>query len=311
MYEVVKEDNYRCAVSVIELLNRIRNDIHQKPAKKTAEGDIANHQGSAKFIYSSDEFDLSSFKESCFTVGWNFDNFQSTRVLFLTHKLNATRLGFAELLSAYKYTDRLIGNEPDRLARHLLRIGGILYYYAEKNFTYVIAEIQRKINNNADKKIISTSLSSINDDINMGIGDLIERFDKERLVKKDDRLDEFLENHSEVYDKIKILPKSQVIAYFKYYNEFSPYSTQHGIKGAEFDNVLVVMDNGRWNNYNFKYYFEDTLDKESVIQRTERIFYVCCSRAKANLVVYYPKPTPKIIERAKILFGEENVCQIN
>lgn len=310
MYEVVKKDNYRCAVSVIELLNRIRNDIQQKPAKKTEEGAIANNQGSAKFIYSNEEFDLSTFEESGFATEWDFDNSQSTRVLFLTHKLSATRLGFAELLSSYKYTDRIIGNEPDRLARHLLRIGGILYYYSEKNFAYVIAEIQRKISNNTDKKTISKSLSDINA-AEMSIGELIERFDRERLVKKDDRLDEFLENHSEVYDKIKVLPKSQVIAYFKYYNEFSPYSTQHGIKGAEFDNVLVVMDNGKWNNYNFKYYFEDTPDKESIIKRTERIFYVCCSRAMANLVVYYPKPTPKILEKAKILFGEENVCQIN
>jgi DNA helicase-2/ATP-dependent DNA helicase PcrA len=311
VYEVVKEDNYRCAVSVIELLNRIRSDIQQKPAKKTAEGTIANNQGSAKFVYSSDEFDLSAFKESGFATGWDFENPQNARVLFLTHKLSAMRLGFVELLSAYKNTDRIIGNEPDRLARHLLRIGGILYYYAEKNFAYVIGEIQRKINNNTDKKTISKLLSDINDDVAMSIGDLIERFDKERLAKKDDRLDEFLENHSEVYEKIKVLPKSQVIAYFKYYNNFSPYSTQHGIKGAEFDNVLVVMDNGRWNNYNFKYYFEDTPDKESIIERTERIFYVCCSRAMANLVVYYPKPTPRIIERAKVLFGEENVCQIN
>ncbi|MDH6366417.1 MULTISPECIES: ATP-dependent helicase [unclassified Breznakia] len=310
VYEVVKEDNYRCAVSVIELLNRIRRDIQQKPAKKTAQGAIANKQGSAKFLYSNDDFDLLPFKESDFAKGWDFDNSQSTKVLFLTHKLSAMRLGFVELLSAYKNNDRIIGNEPDRLARHLLRIGSILYYYSEKNFAYVIAEIQRKINNNNDKKEISKSLSDICAS-EMSIGDLIERFDRERLVKKDNRLDDFLENHSEVYDKIKVLPKSQVIAYFKYYNDFSPYSTQHGIKGAEFDNVLVVMDNGRWNNYNFKYFFEDTTGKESIIKRTERIFYVCCSRAMDNLVVYYPKPTPKILAKAKILFGKENVHQIN
>lgn len=60
-------------------------------------------------------------------------------------------------------------------------------------------------------------------------------------------------------------------------------------------------------NDNFEYYFEKTLGKESIIQRTERIFYVCCSRAKENLVVYYPNPTAQIIEQAKKLFGKENV----
>ena len=94
--------------------------------------------------------------------------------------------------------------------------------------------------------------------------------------------DEFIENHMETYDKLKNLPISQVIAYYIYYNDFSAYSTQHVIKGAEFDNVLVIMDNGKWNNYNFKYLFEQTSGKESVIQRTERIFYACCSLLEGN-----------------------------
>ncbi len=309
--EIVKEDNYRCAVSVIELLNRVRSDITQHPAKKNPDGSIANKIGSATFVYSDNDFNLATFEVSDFVSGWNFDNTHETRVLFLTHKLSATRLGFAELLAAYKYADNLIGNEPDRLARHLLKIGGILFYYSKKDFSYVIDEIQRKIRTNDDKQKISSALSRLSKNLDISIEELINGFDKEHLIRKDDRFNEFLENHNEMYDKIKILPASEVLAYFKYYNDFSPYSTQHGIKGAEFDNVLVIMDNGRWNNYNFKYYFEDTSGKESIIQRTERIFYVCCSRAKDNLVVYYPNPTSQIIAQAKRLFGAENVHSLS
>ncbi len=311
VYEVVKEDNYRCAINVINLLNRIRFDIQQEPAKKTKEGVIANKLGSTTFVYSNNEFDLQAFKTSNFASGWDFENFEETRVLFLTHRLSATRLGFVELLAAYPNNDRLVGNEPDRLARHLLRIGGILFYYGKKDFAYVISEIECKIKNTADKRRISEALSRLHANLDITIEQLVETFDIEHFVRKDDGFNEFLKNHSETYEKIKLLPASQVLAYFKYYNEFSPYSTQHGIKGAEFDNVLVIMDNGRWNNYNFNYYFEQTPNKESVIQRTERIFYVCCSRAMNNLVVYYPNPTPKIIERAKALFGAENVCSLD
>ena len=171
--------------------------------------------------------------------------------------------------------------------------------------------MQCKIKNATDKRHISEALSRLYANLDINIEQLIEAFDIERFVRKDDRFNEFLENHAEIYNKIKVLPASQVLAYFKYYNDFSPYSTQHGIKGAEFDNVLVIMDNGRWYNYNFNYYFEQTPGKESVIQRTERIFYVCCSRAMDNLVVYYPSPTPKIIERAKALFGVDNVCSLD
>lgn len=309
--EIVKDDNYRCAINVIKLLNRVRSDIIQRPAKKNPDNSIANKVGSAAFVYSDNDFDLEEFKTSNFVTGWDFDDSRETKVLFLTHKLSAMRLGFAELLAAYKYTDNLIGNEPDRLARHLLKIGGILFYYSKKDFPYVIGEIQRRIRTNADKQKISSALSRLSENLDISIEELINGFDKEHLIRKDDRFNEFLESHAETYEKIKNLSASQVLAYFKYYNDFSPYSTQHGIKGAEFDNVLVIMDNGNWNMYNFKYYFEETPGKESVIQRTKRLFYVCCSRAKENLVVYYPNPTAQIIEQAKKLFGRENVHSLS
>ena len=139
---------------------------------------------------------------------------------------------------------------------------------------------------------------------------MIEYFDKEKFLKKDDNFEAYIEKHGEIYDKVKILPSTQLMPYFSYYNSYSPYSTQHGIKGAEFENVLVVMDNGKWNNYNFEYYFEQTPKKESVIQRTEKIFYVCCSRAKNNLIVYYPNPSNSVIKKAEELFGKNNVKKL-
>lgn len=308
--EIIKEDNYRCSVNVISLLNKIRSDIEQKPAKKNLDESIANKKGTATFIYSNDDFDLDEFKKSNFVSGWDFSNPKHTKVLFLTYRLIARRLGFDGLLASFSHTDRVIGNEPDRLAKHLLKTGALLYHFSQKNYAFVIENIQRKLKTNSDKKAIGVVLSEFLADQTQSVETLINILDRERLVRKDDRLDEFIENHNETYDKLKNLPISQVIAYYIYYNDFSAYSTQHGIKGAEFDNVLVIMDNGKWNNYNFKYLFEQTSGKESVIQRTARIFNVCCSRAMDNLIVYYPSPTPHVIAQAKTLFGEENVRKI-
>jgi len=79
------------------------------------------------------------------------------------------------------------------------------------------------------------------------------------------------------------------------------------VKGAEFNNVFVILDNGRWNQYSFKHLFEETPDKESIILRTKKMFYVSCSRAKRNLVVYYHKPSENVLEKARLWFGDENV----
>lgn len=312
VYEIIKEDNYRCSINVINLLNKIRLDIEQKPAKKLESGSIANKIGSAVFLYSNSttEFDLNEIKKSKYVQNWNFNDSDQTKILFLTHKLSAKLLGFSELLSSYRYTDNLIGNEPDRLAIHLLKIGGIIHHFENKNYSYVIEQIQRKIETTSDKKEISSCLNEVIDNKDMTIEELINYFDSKRIVPKDDRIKEYIENNEESFNQIKILSRLQIQSYFIYYNNYSPYSTQHGVKGAEFENVLVVMDNGRWNNYNFKYYFEETSGKESVINRTKRIFYVTCSRAKDNLVVFYPKPSTKVLSMAKELFGSDNVHEI-
>jgi DNA helicase-2/ATP-dependent DNA helicase PcrA len=82
------------------------------------------------------------------------------------------------------------------------------------------------------------------------------------------------------------------------------------VKGAEYDNVFVILDNGRWNNYNFKYLFEGTQGKETIIERTRKMLYVTSSRTKDNLVVYYPAPTQKTLLKAVEWFGKDNVIDL-
>lgn len=87
-------------------------------------------------------------------------------------------------------------------------------------------------------------------------------------------------------------------AHRKYMLEESPFATHHGVKGAQFERVLVVLDDeeASYNQYSYGKYFgytplSDTDEanivegKESVLDRTRRLFYVCCSRAVKDLAV--------------------------
>jgi Superfamily I DNA and RNA helicases len=308
--EIIKTDNYRCSKNVISLLNNIRSDLQQNPAKEDADGSIANKDGSATFLYSDNEFDFDTFKSMTFATGWDFSDPLKTKLLFLTHRLIARRNGWDGILSAYTNNDMLLGDDPDLLASHLLKLGRIISSFQQSDYSQVLASITKKIRTNEDKRGIGTFLNRISTNLTATIEVVIKQFNDQHILVVDDRLSEHITNNQDRYDQIKVLPVSQVLAYHAYYNSFSPYSTQHGIKGAEFDNVLVVMDNGRWNNYNFKYYFEGAADKETIISRTKRIFYVCCSRAMNNLVVYYPSPTAAVIAKAKQMFGDGNVQKI-
>jgi DNA helicase-2/ATP-dependent DNA helicase PcrA len=114
-----------------------------------------------------------------------------------------------------------------------------------------------------------------------------EEEDGEELTKEVAAMDAFL-----------ACPAFQFRGYYKYLNDDSPFSTQQGIKGAEFERVLVVLDDDEGTHVQFSYdkylgikQLSDRDEanrregKETTIDRTRRLFYVCCTRAMKDLVV--------------------------
>src|SRR3546814_19335627 len=62
----------------------------------------------------------------------------------------------------------------------------------------------------------------------------------------------------------------------------TPFATKHGVKGAEFENVLVIVGRG-WNKYNFAQMLErldpgPPADKVESFESNRNLFYVACSR---------------------------------
>jgi DNA helicase-2/ATP-dependent DNA helicase PcrA len=90
----------------------------------------------------------------------------------------------------------------------------------------------------------------------------------------------------------------QLRGYARYVKEESPYATHQGIKGAEFPRVLVVLDDseGRYSYFSYDKLLgikalsktdheNQQAGKETVVERTRRLFYVCCSRATEALAI--------------------------
>lgn len=91
---------------------------------------------------------------------------------------------------------------------------------------------------------------------------------------------------------------AELWAYRRYLAEESPFATHHGVKGAQFERVLVVVDDeeASFKLYSYgKYFGYEALSdndlariaagEDSVLDRTRRLFYVCCSRATKDLAV--------------------------
>ena len=300
--EIIKEDNYRCSKSVIKLLNKIRTDIRQEPSND-------NVGGSIKFLYTdSEDMFVDKIKELPLFASWDFTNTGETKELYLTNRLIAKQQGFEEIYRLFP-RDRLLGDNKDSLSKHLFKIQEVIFLYESRKFNDFIAKTDFHINKLSDKQNLKNNIEELKSSKNKSIHEVIITADKFGLVKIDDTLRNYIDEKNEVYDNIKTLNYSEVINAYNYEEGFSPYSSQHGVKGAEFDNVLVILDNGNWNQYNFKYLFEEE-GNQSVITRTEKIFYVCCSRVKNNLVVAYENPSHAVVEQAKVWFGEDNVIKV-
>ena len=96
----------------------------------------------------------------------------------------------------------------------------------------------------------------------------------------------------------------------------TPFATKHGVKGAEFDEVIVVLDDkgARWTQYSFDKYLsmEDLKDKADRWKRTRNLFYVCCSRPKKRLaVIDLGARDGAKMENVRRLFGASNIITIN
>lgn len=201
------------------------------------------------------------------------------------------------------------GRKRDELIGQLFKIQKIILLYNNKRYNEFIKNTDYCICSIEDKKLINEQMNKLKEMKKDTIEKMIDLADQLEIVKKDDNFYLFLENNEYLYDRVKKLPYSEFENLFNYIEGHTPFSTQHKVKGAEFNNVLVILDNGKWNQYNFENLF--TLSgNENVLKRTQKIFYVCCTRAKEKLYVYYCKPSKEVIIRAVEWFGENNVIKI-
>ncbi|TFB10220.1 ATP-dependent helicase [Candidatus Marinimicrobia bacterium MT.SAG.2] len=237
----------------------------------------------------------------------NFKNFIKLNPELFDYAKN---IPFENLSKIYLNSDKLFGDDKDALINHLFKIQEVIHLYEKNDVNSFIRKTEYKIKSVQDKIDLKKSIEDLKEMRDKTILDIIAFAHDSRLVIKDDNFNSFQAENEYTFHKVKDLIYEQLINLYNFEQDLTPYSTQHGIKGEEFNNVFVILDNGGWNNYNFKYLFEDTPEKESIIERTKKMFYVCCSRAKENLVVFYYNPTPEVLSKAEFLFGGENMVEV-
>lgn len=82
-------------------------------------------------------------------------------------------------------------------------------------------------------------------------------------------------------------PFSQIGPMMEYLSGDAHFDTHQGVKGLEFDRVMVIMDDAEARGFLFKYedLFGDKAAGEKSVERTKRLFYVTASRSKESLAL--------------------------
>lgn len=209
----------------------------------------------------------------------------------------------------------------DYLIQHLFKIQDIIFLYKNQMFNELLQKTQIKIVMNSDKAKLVDNIEKLISMENESIESVIDFADQVGLCRKDDKFLSFVEKNEYLYWRVQQVKYGEFQNLYKYLEGYTPFSTQHKIKGLEYENVLVFLENGGWSNYNFEYLFNEhifsTLSKSKqetyprILKRTKKLFYVCVTRAKGNLVVFYPNPTEGVLEGAIELFGEENCIDLD
>lgn len=103
----------------------------------------------------------------------------------------------------------------------------------------------------------------------------------------------------------------QISRYSAYINDLSPYGTHQGVKGLEYERVLVILDDSAAKGFMFS--FDKAMGakppsendrknalegKERTEDRTKRLLYVCATRAKKSLAIVAYSSDPLLLKKS-------------
>lgn len=289
--------------------------------------------------------------------GWlEEEDEEALRLLVLVHRMAATRLGFPNLYSALNdrspedLSSGLIDGTawvvrpflsyvlPAVLARHEGRefeIMRLLRKHCPRLQPDALAGVDTAGLLNSLQGQIGELVAMLEAGGDVRVGDIIRFMRDNNLMAFDDRYVELIDLYTDTAEPVSEpatdnaalrfmqCDASELWGYRKYIEKMSPFATQQGIKGAEFDKVIVVVDDqeGRTNTFSYGKYFGATplsatdrghidAGRDCVIDRTRRLFYVCCSRALSDLaVVVFAEDTAQMREAllARGFFEQESI----
>lgn len=335
-----KQANFRSVSTVVDCLNRMRpelpqfvvdpedqgnvrvfhtNDwVGQRRTENHWQGDLPDEEASRALtavinVLTGDGWDISADK---------------TKILMLTHRGLASKQGYGSIPTVFRYNDSFTKKEHPHIAFFVDVLEPSCEAYLSRRYGEMFLALgsgMPAIRRQSDKTKWSSAMERLIELRETGtVGEVISHLRKAkrpRLPSAVERLEDDLDNFNAEsgeempralveLNRLRNVPYREVVCLARYLSGHSPFETKHGVKGAEFENVLVVVGRG-WNLYNFGEMLELAAgnipaNKVEAFERNRNLFYVACSRPKKRLAILFTqKLSDAGINTVRTWFGNE------
>lgn len=344
-----KNANFRSATQIVNVLNRMRPALPQMVSDPDTVGEArvfhTNHwpgvrrtgQGGGHWTGDTSAEAARAYfcylKMTLMADGWDF-SVEKTKILILNHSGIAREQGYASIPPIYgqfnepwlkkddphiKFlTDHL---EPACAAFIDRRYGEMFACFA--NGMPTIRRHQDKLAwVYAMEELIALRLTGSVGEVIDFIAAQPHMLLPEPLMERERRLeeagDEPVEGESKrvaQLRKLRAVNYTEMIALDQFIDGHTPFATKHGVKGAEFENVVVVLGRG-WNKYNFAQMLEwidagPPDDRTEMFENNRNLFYVACSRPKLRLALLFTQIlNDNALRKLNDWFGAQNIIAL-
>ena len=318
-----KEANFRSVATVVECLNRMRPALPQSVVDPDADGEVrvfhtnewqGPRRGGGHWngdLHADDaERALESILDCLAKQGWDLSP-ESTKILMLTHRVLAARQGYPSIPEIFRFNESFTNRENQYVAffADVLepacnayvsgKYGEMFRAFGGTTPTILSHSDKREWSTAMDKLLVLRDNSTVGEVLNhiltvrrAWVPEFVARNEAEirTLVYIDSEEDS---NEIEELKNLRKVSYQEIVALCCYLSGHSPFETKHGVKGAEFDNVIVVVGRG-WNQYNFNQMLEQSASSSTIpsnrpdaFERNRNLFYVSCSRARIRLAILF------------------------
>ena len=331
---IPKGSNFRSSPRIVELLNSIRPELPQQSAVDDFEGEVVvvtceDYIGERRTDRNFKE-DLPAdelrrrINAIADHIKASVPEEETIKTLMITHKVLAAQQGYEKLLDILQ--DGLRDKDDPFLLFFMETVEPVYKALQTSNMQLLFDTLKKRypITKKSEKlywKAFEQELAEVRE---KRAADVLKTVIKSNLIPIPPQVEGYYQLYCTTPELIYPngvpirefleLEYAQFLAAIDFLYPEAEFSTEHGVKGEEYDNIIFVISKG-WNQYQFETYapmINGTTPiprgKEASFERNRNLFYVCCSRPKKRLVFFVSVPiTTAFHSFLSDLVGEENI----